>query len=183
MAIITHRVNIEAWNQNQTPLSLGKSSTLTWYWPSWFSTITRNHRNGNYKSWSQHRDLKPKLNSSKFESIFNFNIMSAILDGIWNTSNWTIWKLNHLQHTKPSHLEHIKWKHRNTPNQTIGNMSNLTIWNTSSWTIWKVNHLEHTKLNHLEHIKLNHLEIEPSMLTLWVIIAIFSISGNGCHPR
>ena len=29
MAIITHRVNIETYNKNQTPLSLGQSSTLT----------------------------------------------------------------------------------------------------------------------------------------------------------
>ena len=77
MAIITHRINIETCNQNQTPLSLGQSSTLTCQ-PSWILAIISDHKNGNYNSESQHRDLQP--NPTKFGLMFNLNIMSAILD-------------------------------------------------------------------------------------------------------
>ena len=80
MVIITHRVNIETCNKNQTPRSLDQSSILAWCLPSWISAITRNHRNGNYNSLGQHRDLQQKPNLTQFGSIFNFNVMSAILD-------------------------------------------------------------------------------------------------------
>ena len=40
MAITKDRVNIETCNQNRTPLSLGQSSTFTYYWPSWMAAIT-----------------------------------------------------------------------------------------------------------------------------------------------
>ena len=49
--------------------------------PSWIAAITRNPKNGNYDSYSQYRNLQQKPNPTKFGSIFNFNIMSAILDG------------------------------------------------------------------------------------------------------
>ena len=42
------------------------------------AAITRNHKNGNYNLWSQRRDLQPKPYPTKFGSIFNFNMMSAI---------------------------------------------------------------------------------------------------------
>ena len=84
----------------------------------------QNDKNGNYNSWSQHRDLQPKLNPTKFGSIFNFNKMSALLDFSHyqnhKNGNYNSWsqhrdlqpkqnptkfgsiKLNHQQHTKPS---------------------------------------------------------------------------------
>ena len=57
--------------------------------------FTRNHKNGNYNLWSQHRDLQPKPNPTKFGSIFNFNMMSAILDAAitrnHKNDNYNLW--------------------------------------------------------------------------------------------
>ena len=79
MEITTHRVNIEAYNKNQTPLILGQSSTFT---------------NVSHLRWqplpeitemeiTTHRintDLQQKPNITIFQSIFNYCIMLAILD-------------------------------------------------------------------------------------------------------
>ena len=47
--------------------------------PSWMASITKNHKNDPYYSQTAHRELQQKINTTK--SIFNFNILSAILDG------------------------------------------------------------------------------------------------------
>ena len=42
--------------------------------------ITRNLKNDCYHSESLHRDLQQKLNTTKFVSVINFNMLLAILD-------------------------------------------------------------------------------------------------------
>ena len=42
---------------------------------------TKNHKNDCHDSTIQPRDLQPKLNMTKFGSIFNFNMLLVILDG------------------------------------------------------------------------------------------------------
>ena len=49
-------------------------------WPSWMAAITKNHKNGCCGSNVQDSDLQHKAKTVKFMSIFNFNMMSAILD-------------------------------------------------------------------------------------------------------
>ena len=44
------------------------------------ATTTRNHKNDPYHAQSQHGDLQQKQNTTKFGSIFNFNMLSAIMD-------------------------------------------------------------------------------------------------------
>ena len=126
MAIITHGINIETCNQNQTPLSLGQSSTLTSCWPFWILAIMRNHKNSIYNSWSQHRDLKSKMNLTMFGSIFNFNMISAILDfGHYQKSQkWHLCEI-----TKTAFITHrvnIKTCNQNQTPLSLGQSSTLT---------------------------------------------------------
>ena len=44
--------------QNQTLISLGQSSTSTYYQPFWMPAITRNRKSSCHHSQSQHRDLQ-----------------------------------------------------------------------------------------------------------------------------
>ena len=78
MTLTTDRVNIETCNKNQTPLSLGQSSTETCCQPSWMAAITWIHKSGCHHSESQQRYLQQKLNATKSGSVFNFNMLSAI---------------------------------------------------------------------------------------------------------
>ena len=74
MTSITHRVNTEIWNKNQTLLSVGKASNSTWWQP--LQEITKMALITcivNIETWN-------KKNTTKFGSIFNFNMMLAILD-------------------------------------------------------------------------------------------------------
>ena len=43
--------------------------------------VTKNHEHGDHGSIIEDRDLKWKPNTTKFGSIFNFNMLLAILDG------------------------------------------------------------------------------------------------------
>ena len=94
--------------KNPTPLSLGQSSTFTSCWPSWISVITKNHKNGNYNLWSQHRDLQPTLNPTKFGSIFNFYMVSSILDFSYyqnnKNGNYNSWSQHRDLQPKPNPL-------------------------------------------------------------------------------
>ena len=63
------------------PLNFVQSSTFTCCQPSLIETIIRIHKNDSYHLHSKLRDLQQKPNATKFGSIFNFNILSAILDG------------------------------------------------------------------------------------------------------
>ena len=78
MTPITHAVNIETCNKNQQ--TVGQSLTSTCCQPSWIEAIIRNHTSGCHCSQSHCRDLQQKSSSSKFGSIFNFNMLSALLD-------------------------------------------------------------------------------------------------------
>ena len=85
MAIIQHR----DLQQKLIPLNLGQSST----WTSWIAAITKKHKNGFHDSIIQHRDFQQKLNTIKFWSIFDGNILSAILysSPYQNSPKWFVW--------------------------------------------------------------------------------------------
>ena len=55
------------------------SDQLSSWWPSWMAAITRNYKSGCHYTQSQQRDLQQKLNTIKFGSIFNLNMLSALL--------------------------------------------------------------------------------------------------------
>ena len=58
-------------------------------WPSWMTAINRNYKKDIYHSQIQHGDLEQKLNTTTFESVFNFKML-AILDGnhYHNSEKW-----------------------------------------------------------------------------------------------
>ena len=55
------------------------------------TSITRNHKSG---SVVQDRNLQQNLSTTKFESIFNFNVLSAMLDLTLHELNLTLHGLN-----------------------------------------------------------------------------------------
>ena len=54
---------------------------LLCFQPFWKATINRVHKNGSHVATIKDKDLQQKLNTSKFWSVFNLNVLPTILDG------------------------------------------------------------------------------------------------------
>ena len=58
------------------------------YQPFWMAAMSKNLTNDYYGSMVKNRDLQQRLSITKFGSIFNVNMLSAILSAILNSSHY-----------------------------------------------------------------------------------------------